>query len=87
MLQAVYGIDLSSDIELASSAVQIFNGRMLCISSKNFFCLLGPINSLEAFCVLARTDLLVWLINVVNCNDGEILVVAEVAKRDPCSGF
>ena len=34
---------------------------------------------------MVRPDLLIWLVDIVNCDDGKILVVTEVSKCDSCS--
>ena len=70
--QTVNGIDLATNVEVASSSVQVLDGRMgLIVSTKDLDSLL----------------LLVGAVDVVNSNDGQVTVISEVTEGDAGTGL
>jgi len=66
--QAVNGLQLSSNVELLDIISQHLDRRVFLISTKDLVGLL----------------VLVWSIDVVDCEDGEIAVVTKITKDNAC---
>ena len=66
MLQSVDSFDLSTNVELLSSLVQVLDSWVFWVTTKD---LLG-------------LNLLVWLVDIVNGENGKVAIITEVAKSD-----
>jgi hypothetical protein len=69
--QSVNGLDLSANVELLGAVPQDLDPWMLLVTAENFLSLL----------VLVRP------VYVVDCNNGEVAVVAEVAESNASGGL
>lgn len=66
MLQSVDGLDLSANVELLCRLIQVLDCRMLWVTTEH---LLG----LQFF---------VWLVNIINGQDGQVAIITEIAESD-----
>lgn len=64
VLQSVDSLDLSTNVELLSSLVQVLDSWVLWVTAKD---LLG-------------LNLLVWLVDIVDGENGKVAIITEVAK-------
>lgn len=87
VLQSPNGINLSSNVELVSSAEEVFHSRMFLIAAKNLLGFLGPAELSMESPFLSSSDLLVWLVDILDVNDSQIAVVTEIAQCNACSRF
>lgn len=87
VLQSPNGINLSSNVELVSSAEEVFHSRMFLIAAKNFLGFLGPAEESIQSTSLHTGDLLVWLVNILDIDNGQIAVVTEVTQRNASTRF
>lgn len=66
VLQSVDSLDLSTNVELLSSLVQVLDSWVLWVTAKD---LLG-------------LNLLVWLVDIVDGENGKVAIITEVAKSN-----
>lgn len=71
VLQAVDSLELTADVELTSRVEEVVDGRVLGVAAKD---LLG-------------LELLVRAVDILNCEDGQVAVVTEVAQSDAGTGL
>lgn len=64
MLQSVDGLDLSTNVKLLCSLVQVLHGWVLWIAAKD----------------LLRLKVLIWLVNIVDSQDGQVAIITEIPK-------
>lgn len=91
MLETADGLDLSTDVELAGSLVQVGNSRVLLVTAKDLLGLELPVKEDVisgwsggiAWRVGAqRKNSLVGPVDVVDGQDGQVAVVTEIAQGD-----
>lgn len=64
VLQSVDSLDLSTNVELLGSFVQVLDGWVLWVAAKDFL----------------RLKVLVWLVDIVDSQDSQVAVITEIAK-------
>jgi hypothetical protein len=81
MHQSVNGLDLAANIELGCLVVKVSDGRMLLVATKDFLCFLGP-EKLVSVCLSQKKGglhILVWLVHILDCENGQKSVISEVS--------
>ena len=71
VVELVEGLDLPADVELLGLVVEVFDGRVVLVPAKDVLGLLG----------------LVRPVDIVNGQNGQVPVIAEIAQRDPRTGL
>lgn len=80
MLKAVYGINLSTNVELLSSVVKILHSWVVLISAEYLLCLDLPVYELEYDVQKGRVCPLVRLVDIVHGDNGKISIITEIAQ-------
>lgn len=82
VLESVYSIELSTNVELASGLVEVLDSWVLDITAEDLLGLLRPVYLLDQANLQVAESLLVWPVDVVNGQNGEVTVVTEIAESD-----
>jgi hypothetical protein len=86
MHESINSIKFASDIELMGLIVEISDRGMLFIASKYFLCFLLSIFLLIVG-ILHRLDVLVRLVNILNCDDSKISIISEISQGNASPSF
>lgn len=90
MFQTVDGIQLAANVEFIDGLVEVDDSGVLWVAAKDLLGLLLPVEvlvgcSCHDTAQQSRAHVLVGSVDVVDCDDGQVAVVAEVAQGNPCA--
>lgn len=86
--QPVDSLDFTTNIKVVRLVVKVFDSRVLLVTTKDLPRLLFPVTcQLKSLHKVMLCGLLVWLVDIINSDDGEVAVVTEIAKGDASAGL
>jgi hypothetical protein len=82
VIQSVDGVDFAADVVFLYTAKEVLDCGMFLIAAKDIFGLFLPVHLLVLPSCLSSGLVLVWLVDVLDRDDGQVAVVSEVSERN-----
>lgn len=83
--ETVDGVELAADVELFGGVVQVADGGVLFVAAEDLLGLLRSVVrrvSREPMIGISLGCILVWLVDIVDSDNGQMAVIAEITKSN-----